>query len=182
MADNQPTREQWRPVVGYEGKYEVSDLGRVRSMERVVNRPHRGPHRVGTRVLKARIAHHGHHYVTLFGDTKKDRRHFGVHRLLLAAFVGPCPDGMEACHNDGDPANNHISNLRWDTRESNMQDKLRHGTDWNKNKTHCPQGHPYSIENTYTPPSRPTERMCRACRAANDRRRKVRLKSDRVVA
>lgn len=51
-----------------------------------------------------------------------------VHRLILEAFIGPCPPGMEACHYDGDPTNNALSNLRWDTHEANLADKIRHGT------------------------------------------------------
>lgn len=51
-----------------------------------------------------------------------------VHRLVLEVFVGPCPAGMEACHNDGNTMNNHLSNLRWDTRKNNMADKHLHGT------------------------------------------------------
>jgi DNA-binding transcriptional regulator YiaG len=51
-----------------------------------------------------------------------------VHRLVLLAFVGPCPPGMEGCHNDGNPANNRIENLRWDTHDANMKDAIRHGT------------------------------------------------------
>ena len=51
-----------------------------------------------------------------------------VHRLVLEAFVGPCPEDMEACHNDGNMSNNSISNLRWDTRKNNRQDALRSGT------------------------------------------------------
>lgn len=50
-----------------------------------------------------------------------------VHRLVLEAFIGPCPPGMEACHNDGNPRNNALSNLRWDTSENNSADKIRHG-------------------------------------------------------
>jgi len=50
-----------------------------------------------------------------------------VHRLVLEAFVGPCPDGMEGCHNDGNPLNNALSNLRWDTRKANMADRGAHG-------------------------------------------------------
>lgn len=57
------------------------------------------------------------------GETQK----FFVHRLVLELFVGPQPIGMEACHNDGDPTNNHVENLRWDTREGNWQDRKRHG-------------------------------------------------------
>lgn len=53
---------------------------------------------------------------------------FYVHHLVLDAFVGPCPDGMEACHNDGSPSNNFVSNLRWDTHKNNIADQKRHGT------------------------------------------------------
>lgn len=56
------------------------------------------------------------------------RKTISVHRLVLMAFVGPCPSGMEACHNDGDPSNNSLSNLRWDTHKNNMADCIKHGT------------------------------------------------------
>lgn len=52
-----------------------------------------------------------------------------VHRLVLETFVGPCPDGMVACHNDGNPLNNYVGNLRWDTHENNCRDKRKHGTE-----------------------------------------------------
>jgi hypothetical protein len=48
-------------------------------------------------------------------------------RVVLATFVGPCPQGMECCHGDGDPANNNLWNLRWDTRAANVSDTIRHG-------------------------------------------------------
>jgi hypothetical protein len=51
-----------------------------------------------------------------------------IHRLVLEAFVGPCPEGMECCHNDGNPLNNSLENLRWDTHKANMEDQLRHGS------------------------------------------------------
>jgi hypothetical protein len=50
-----------------------------------------------------------------------------VHRLVLEAFVCPCPEGRECCHNDGDPANNALTNLRWNTRKANIEDSRRHG-------------------------------------------------------
>jgi len=56
------------------------------------------------------------------------RTKFNVHTLVLSAFVGPCPDGLEACHKDGDRGNNAASNLRWDTHASNAADMLQHGT------------------------------------------------------
>lgn len=54
-------------------------------------------------------------------------RQIGVHVLVLEAFVGPRPDGMEGCHNDGDPSNNRLSNLRWDTPLANWSDRRKHG-------------------------------------------------------
>lgn len=53
---------------------------------------------------------------------------FTVARLILEAFVGPCPEGLEACHYDGDCTNNALKNLRWDTHIENEKDKERHGT------------------------------------------------------
>ena len=67
----------------------------------------------------------GHQYVDLSRGGVK-RRH-SVHRLVLHAFVGPCPDGMEACHNNGDAADNRLKILRWDTRSENAKDRFRHG-------------------------------------------------------
>lgn len=51
-----------------------------------------------------------------------------VHRLVLLAFTGPCPEGMESCHNDGDKANNNLTNLRWGTKKSNQGDRVKHRT------------------------------------------------------
>ena len=53
---------------------------------------------------------------------------FRVGRLILSVFIGPCPVGMECCHNDGNPGNCRLDNLRWDTHFENMQDTIRHGT------------------------------------------------------
>lgn len=56
-------------------------------------------------------------------------KRYYIHRLVLLAFVGPCPPGMECCHIDGNPINNRLSNLRWGTRRENMEDRVRHGCD-----------------------------------------------------
>lgn len=51
-----------------------------------------------------------------------------IHRLLLETFIGQCPQGMQACHNNGDRLDNRLSNLRWDTQSNNQKDSIQHGT------------------------------------------------------
>jgi hypothetical protein len=68
----------------------------------------------------------GHLVICLWKDKKPKMRQ--IHRLVLEAFVGVCPPGMECCHFDGNPTNNQLSNLRWDTRSANRSDAIRHGT------------------------------------------------------
>lgn len=66
----------------------------------------------------------GYEVVCLGGDNTNDF----VHQLVLRAFVGQCPENHEACHNNGIRDDNRLANLRWDTRQSNMDDKQIHGT------------------------------------------------------
>jgi len=108
--------ESWRPVPGYEDRYLVSDLGQVRSLP--------GKHK--GRILKKQIGTHGREYVSLSRLGKVQKRF--VHHLVLEAFIGPRSEGTECCHYDGNPINNVLSNLRWDTPANNAKDKLRHGT------------------------------------------------------
>jgi hypothetical protein len=68
----------------------------------------------------------GHVSICLVVGGKK--AYLWIHRLVLEAFVGPCPLGLEACHCDGNPSNNFISNLRWDTHYNNQEDRRQHGT------------------------------------------------------
>jgi len=122
--------EQWRPVVGFEGKYEVSDQGRVRSLDRGITYQkidqYSGRLITVTKYMKGQMLRpgtmrSGHQFIVLGRGNG-----FCVHVLVLTAFVGPCPDGLECCHNDGDPANNRVGNLRWDTRLANVHDMMRH--------------------------------------------------------
>lgn len=110
--------ERWRSVVGYEGFHEVSSLGRVR---RMTPSPEREP-----RVLALIRGHNGYLRANLC--CRGTQRLFLVHRLVLLAFVGPCPDGHECRHLDGDPTNNALENLQWGTRSENQRDRVRHGT------------------------------------------------------
>jgi hypothetical protein len=118
--------EQWKPVPGYEGLYEVSDHGRVRSLDRRVVDSLGRARRIRGRVLRAGLTSVGYDSVALYICGQK--RTALVHRLVLSAFAGPCPSGMEGCHDDGVRTNNRLENLRWDTHMANVADATRHGT------------------------------------------------------
>lgn len=171
--------EMWRSVPGWEGYYEVSSLGRVKSLTRTVqNRPGVFMTRRG-RVLTPHRTRDG--YLVVWLTRENARTEYRIHRLVLSAFVGAEPEGTEGCHNDGDKTNNAVANLRWDTRSANTYDKVRHGAHPMSSKTHCPQGHPYDAENTYRPPGR-RERHCRTCRTEAKRRHAARLAARKVAA
>lgn len=119
--------ERWLPIKGFYGAYEVSDVGRVRSLART--KKSRWPGIVASvqeKILKPRIGHRGHHFYTLQADGKF--RLASAHHLVLETFVGRRPKKKEGCHNDGDPGNNRRENLRWDTRAGNAADQKAHGT------------------------------------------------------
>lgn len=111
----------WRAVRGFD-RYEVSDTGVVRSWRN----SHRGI-RAEPRILKPYARPSGHLYVVLTGDGSAQTKRY-VHRLVIEAFVGSAPAGMECAHNDGNPANNALCNLRWATHKQNGDDVRRHGT------------------------------------------------------
>lgn len=98
--------EVWKEV-SYDPRYSVSTLGRLRGPRGLLRTP----------ACKKRK----YEYTTILG------KQYAVHRLVLEAFVGTCPEGYEACHYDDDPTNNRLTNLRWDTHESNIMDKIRNG-------------------------------------------------------
>ena len=106
-------------------------------------------------------------YVILSGgDRRKVRR---VHHLVLEAFVGPCPVGLEGCHWDDDKDTNHLNNLRWDTHGANMNDAVRNGNHFHGSKNHCPTGHEYTPENTKL--GKNGGRWCRECHRIDARKR-----------
>lgn len=118
--------ERWLPIVGSDGYYEVSDLGNVRSWHKTGCSTCRA---VKPKLLKPKpdTSNSGRLVV---GIKMADGTYptFRVHRLVAAAFLGPCPPGLEVCHNDGNAGNNRLANLRYDTRSSNLMDRVAHGT------------------------------------------------------
>ncbi len=121
-------KETWKPIPGFPG-YEVSDQGQVRSIDRYVvysnwlKRFYKGV------ILKGRYGGPKGEYRSIALCKNGQRYDKTVHTIVLTVFIGPCPKGLECCHKDGNSRNNKLENLRWDTKSSNQQDRIRHGTD-----------------------------------------------------
>ena len=112
----------WLSVVGYEHLYEVSNTGSVRSLNRIDTK---GRLRKG-RVMTCGKDSKGYPRVSL-SDSEGVRTIKHVHVVMLEAFKGERPAGMHGCHEDGNPANCVLSNLRWGTPRSNYDDRVAHG-------------------------------------------------------
>lgn len=124
--------------------------------------------------MKQRVHEAGYLLVAVKVDGKQ--RRFRVHRLVLEAFVGPCPDGKECCHRDGDPTNNSLGNLYWGTHGQNMNDQVRHGTHTLASANECKQGHEFTVENTIIRPA-----GGRDCRECNRRRSRESMRKRRAL-
>ena len=107
------SQEEWKDIIGYEGLYQVSNMGRVKRCNAIR--------------LKAitQRKDNGYCVVTLHRNNKGTTRY--IHRIILEAFVGPCPEGMECRHLDGEQKHNVLSNLTWGTHYENAQDTTKHG-------------------------------------------------------
>jgi hypothetical protein len=118
--------EEWREIPGFDGRYEASSLGRIRS----TGRPHPQRTRTGAiamvfrreRVLKLGKKGLGYFNVELAGKSH------AVSRLVCLAFNGPCPDGLDCAHLNGNSSDNRPENLKWATRSENMLHRRDHGT------------------------------------------------------
>ena len=112
-------QEQWKPIKGYEGKYDVSNFGRVRSYYK------------GLHIKTQRINNCGYCYVKLYVKGKRQKM-ARVHRLVAEAFI-PNPDNMsDVNHKDMNKLNNHVSNLEW----TSHADNVKHSYDSGKRHAH----------------------------------------------
>jgi hypothetical protein len=150
VDDSMP--EEWRAVVDWEGLYEVSSQGQVRSVRRK-----------GTRgkVLKPGLDQDGYRKVVLsFGSVQSMHK---VATLVAAAFIGPRPDDCVVRHGDGDNHHDAADNLSYGTQGENIADQVRHGTHANARKTCCSKcGGAYSFR-------KDGRRYCKACAAISTR-------------
>ena len=124
MKRKDTAKTEWRSVVGYEGLYEVSSTGLVRSLDRYV------PNKYGTKSLRrgqklAQIRLNKYPAVGLCREGKQ--RLIKIHVLVGEAFIGPRPSGFVMRHLDGNCLNNRVENLQWGTQQENADDLCRHG-------------------------------------------------------
>lgn len=128
MSDRHGTDpEVWRPIPLTRNTYEASSLGRIRSVTRLI----RGRGRWGEflrprtgRVLRQQLKRNGYCHVAV-GLGSGHTTTFRVHKLIADAFHGPCPDGFEINHKDGNRANNRPDNLEYVTRSDNHRHAYR---------------------------------------------------------
>jgi len=155
--------ETWKPIPGWEGLYEVSDLGSVRSLRRVVEGRRASIGRISLpvkgRVLRASVSPKGYPRVWLCRDNL--RTEMFIHRAVCIAFHGDPQPGQEVRHLDDVKTNNTPDNLAWGTRSENTFDKVRNGMHPMASKTHCKHGHEFDEQNTLRING---GRKCRACR------------------
>lgn len=119
--------EVWKDVPGFEGFYEASSLGRVKSLARKIfvkggNYPCRS---VPEKILSPGKGSNDRLYVVLCRDGKSKTQL--LHRVIALSFLGECPVGMEVLHENGDHRDCRVDNLRYGTHHENMQDMIRHG-------------------------------------------------------
>jgi hypothetical protein len=119
--------EIWKPIINYEGLYEISNYGRIK-------RFNKDKRYKLFKILKYKKNRSRYGYLQTSLYKGGICKYFYISRLVLETFIGPCPEGMEACHNDGDPSNNFVGNLRWDTHKNNEKDKILHNTIVNGSK------------------------------------------------
>ena len=115
------TREKWKDISGYEGKYAVSNMGRVKSYDKWVKSRNNSIAFSKGRILKPHVKSNGYNEAHLESMCAKD-----IHRLVLETFVGQCPKNMEARHLNGDSRDNRLCNLEWSTHKDNMHDTIKH--------------------------------------------------------
>lgn len=129
MGTGMGMSEVWKDIPGYEGRYQASTEGRIRSVDQIREVKTKNG-RTFSKFFAGRVLtpwrSSGYFYV----DLGHHDRHT-VHSLIALTFLGPCPQGFDVCHEDGVRTNNLVSNLRYGSHAENLQDEYRWNRSWN---------------------------------------------------
>lgn len=150
--------ETWKPVAGQAG-YEISDMGRVRTLDRECWNGWAWWIKPG-QILKPQRAGRGYRKVTMSGKQRY------VHALVLEAFVGPRPEGWDCLHGNDDRADNRLANLKWGTKQQNSHETVERKRFPAQRRTRCPYGHELKDPNLVESLIRRGHRGCKACARA----------------
>lgn len=165
--------ESWKPVVGFEATYRISDLGRAYSVRQ-------------QKILRPSTSNSGGYPQYIF-TVKGERTAKYAHHLVLEAFDRPRPAGLEARHLDGDASNPALRDsdgeirLIWGTSGENKLDEVRHGTHYEASRVRCENGHEWTEENTRIecwPDGSFRARRCRKCKRQEAARLREKRKDD----
>ena len=127
-------QELWKPVLGFEGRYEVSNQGRLRALDWVTVSSLGRRRLFPARIMTPPTYENGYVVATLMKDRRPIRK--GMHVVVCEAFIGPRPTGNVAAHGNGVRDDNRLENLRWASNSENEADKTAHGTDLRGSRHH----------------------------------------------
>lgn len=153
----------WKRIPGF-NHYEVSDNGRVRSLDRVIVRRDGIRKTCRGKEITHVVASTGHRTVHLYEGGVMQVK--SVHRLVLEAFVGKPQPGQVCRHINGDANDNRVENLAWGSYSDNAFDCVKHGNHEMRNRTHCPRGHALMEPNLVRYELKQGHRKCKACHRA----------------
>ena len=155
--------EKWSDIPGYEGCYQASTLGRIRSLDRTYEMRNGSVRRMKGRIRSLQMNGDGTYLIVVLsvGGVHATRT---VHSLVAETFLGPKPDGLEVCHGKGGAFDNSVGNLRYDTHRANQRDMLESGNHNEARKDACLRGHALVAPNLAT---NSRARQCRACFVAH---------------
>lgn len=173
ISDANPEAEMWRAIPGFEGYYEVSDQGRVRSLDRKVERTNHSAMTIRGKTHVQQYRPDTGYYVVKLSQHGRKRNYY-IHRLVLMAFVGLPEEGQEACHQNDIRTDNRLENLRWDSHLENVRDAVRRGRMKipNPGQTHCKRGHELVYDENRK------RNICYPCRRLAERVRYHKKRSD----
>jgi hypothetical protein len=133
-------QEQWRDIPGYEGYYQASSLGRIRSVDRFVRARGDGVRKLKGQFIKAVSSGNIYGYLYVALRKKGTHKNFCIHKLVALTWLGPYPPGKQVRHGPNGHLDNSVENLCYGTPTENSLDRIRDGTMYNINAKRVRRG------------------------------------------